>query len=132
MALTCWKLQKVLPELFYVTQSSSWAWKWLAIKKFPSVSKTKREEREHFLCLQLIWSYGLLASAFQTDFSKWKYFIIFPVKRKSNRFCSTVDHKKQKAEIWKSDPTEGGIAKIYCMSKNTSTHTLFDFIYIYM
>lgn len=88
------------------------AWKWLVIKRFPSVSKTEKEESEHILCLQLIWSYGLIADAFQTDFPDWKSFIIFlwrAIQTLWKMFCSTMDCKKQKAEIWK--PAREGLQK---------------------
>lgn len=85
-------------------QPSPWVWKWLGIKKLPSASKTEREKGERILCLQLIWGYGLLASALQTDFSKWKCFIISLWRESQTCWKmwkhagkSTVDCKKQKS-----------------------------------
>lgn len=128
MALRCWKLQKFLPELFYWNPAPE-----------HGVSRTEREEREHILCLQLIWSYGLLDSAFQTDFSKWKYFIIF-LWRKSQtfwkRFCSTVDWQKQKnrnPKICHGGSDFKNLLHVILMSKiRVLIHNLkFFFIYMY-
>lgn len=93
MALPHWKLQQ------------HWAGQWLEMKIFPSVSKSEREESKHILCLRPVWSCGLTAQAFQTDFSKWKSFIIFlwrEIQTLWKMFCSTMDCRKQEAEIWKS------------------------------
>lgn len=128
MALRCWKLQKFLPELFYWNPAPE-----------HGVSRTEREEREHILCLQLIWSYGLLASAFQTDFSKWKYFIIF-LWRKSQtfwkRFCSTVDWQKQKnrnPKICHGGSDFKNLLHVILMSKiRVLIHNLKYFFHIYV
>lgn len=101
---------------------SHWTWNWLAIKNL-SVSRTGRGESKHIPCLQLIWSYGLIA--FQTEFSIGRSFIIFPWIQiqtlEDVLFHSGLEERKSgNLKI-----CQGGTSKIHCMSlkcQNMSIH----------